>query len=909
MEGDLVIRNLFINFAVIFNNQIPNSMIRTIFCLAVALLFMNTIGEAQPQTNNWYFGNNAAVTFTSGSPVSVTGCAMSTNEGCATISDATGNLLFYTDGMSVYNRNNIQMSNGFGLGGNSSSTQSGVILQKPGSTTIYYIFTSDAMGGTFGLCYSIVDMTLNAGLGDVTIKNFNLLAFTAEKVTCVRHCNGTDVWMIAHGLDDNIYYAYLVSNTGVAAPVVSHVGTTYTNNSGYYEETIGYLKASPDGTRLAAAIWDSIDKVDILDFSNSTGVVSNPITIDYTNIGDPYGVSFSPNGHVLYVACWVSQLLYQYDLSSGNQATIIASQLQLATGTYPFSAIQLGLDGKLYVSRNGNTALDAINNPNIVGVGCNYTANAVTISGTCAGGLPNFVDAINASTTTSFLPSDTTVCVGPVTLNAGAGATTYLWSTGETTQTISVAATGIFSVIVTGFTTCGSNTQYDTVTVTILPAVTVNLGNDTTLCTGQTITLDAGNAGAAFVWSNGATTQTITVSTTSNYSVTVTAGTCSDIDTITVNFVAAPVVTLGADITVCAGIPVTIDAGNAGAAYLWSNGATTRTINPTTNGTYIVLASFGTCIATDTIQVTFTPLPIVNLGPDQSICNGQSVLLNAGNAGATYLWSDGSTTQTISVLNTGQYWVQVMNGTCIGSDTANVIIGSAPNINLGPDIYLCAGMDIALSVSNLGMLYSWSTGSTAQFIRVNASGEYIVKVNNNGCIGTDTVEVKIYPEVFVSLGADTFICPGTQIQIDAGKVFTSYAWSSGGNNHFIVIEQPGTYTVIVTDAHGCTGISSKLVREFCPNDLYIPSAFSPNGDRNNNKFMAYGVGVLGFHLYVFDRWGELIFETQDIAAGWDGTYNGANAPEGTYIYRVDYQLYEYLELIKHTKYGVVHLVR
>src|SRR5207253_1411584 len=144
---------------------------------------------------------------------------------------------------------------------------------------------------------------------------------------------------------------------------------------------------------------------------------------------------------------------------------------------------------------------------------------------------------------------------------------------------------------------------------------------------------------------------------------------CADTDTNVINFVAGPVVALGNDTTLCTGQPITIDAGNAGAAYLWSTGAITQTISPTTSGTYWVRASFGTCVATDTITITFTPLPVVNLGPDQSLCNGASANLDAGNPGDTYLWSTGGVTQTITVSASGTYWVQVANGTCTGTDT------------------------------------------------------------------------------------------------------------------------------------------------------------------------------------------------------------------------------------------------
>ncbi len=885
--------------------QITNTLI-------LILVLISSIVIAQPQTNNWYFGNNAAVNFTSGSPVAVSGSAIMTSEGCSTISDASGNLLFYTDGITVWDRTNTQMPNGFSLGGNSSSTQSGVIVQKPGSTTLYYLFTADAMGGSMGICYSIVDMTLAAGMGDVIAgsKNTPVVSLSAEKITAVRHCNGVDVWIIIHDMDNNTFRAYLLSATGLSATSVnSNVGINYTNVSGYYAESIGYLKASPSGRKLAAAVWDNIDMVQVFDFDNSTGLISNPISIDYSGLGDSYGVSFSPNNNVLYVACWTSNLVDQYDLSSGNQATIIASRYQVASAGGSYGALQLGLDGKLYVTTYSNGFLSAINNPNVLGVGCNFVTNAVSLgTGTCSGGLPNFVDAINAVTTVSYLPSDTTVCSGPVTLNAGPGATSYQWSTGATTQTISVNATGQYIVTVTGVTTCNTNVQYDTVNVHIVPAVSVNLGNDTTLCTGQNLTLDAGNAGSGYSWSNGATTQTINVSVGGTYSVTVTAGTCTDVDTITVTFNVAPVVNLGNDTTLCAGQPITLDAGNAGSIYQWSNGATTQTISPTTTGNYWVIASVGTCTDRDTLTVTFTALPVVNLGPDQLLCGGQSVTLNAG-LGTTYLWSDGSTIQTISVSTTGTYWVIVQNGTCAGTDTINVTTANAPTVNLGPDIRLCYGEVATLNAGNPGFNYFWSNGETTQNVQITSSGLYWVKVSNTGCTGTDSINVIIGKQITVEL-VDTFICPGDQMTITIDRNFKTYSWIPGGQGTYkITIDQPGTYRVSVTDTNNCPGSGSIFIDEFCPTNIYIPTAFSPNGNKMNDVFMAYGEKLVDFHMYVFDRWGELIFESTDISVGWNGNYNGGEAQQGTYVYRVDYKIYDYLELKKYTKYGVVNLIR
>ena len=505
------------------------------------------------------------------------------------------------------------------------------------------------------------------------------------------------------------------------------------------------------------------------------------------------------------------------------------------------------------------------------------------------------------------LGPDTTLCAGATyTLNAGNVGSAFTWSTGATTQTINVNTTGTYWAIAN----TGSCSDTDTVVVTFNPNVTVNLGNDTTLCNGSSLTLNAQNAGAAYLWSTGATTQSINVTTTGNYSVTVTSGVCSDVDTLTATFVAGPVANLGADISVCNGVPVTLDAQNAGANYLWSNGATTQTISPTVSGSYWVVINIGNCISKDTVNVTFNAVPVVNLGPDQSLCSGTSVILNAGNAGATYNWSDGSTTQTIAVNVAGTYWVLVQNGTCVGSDTVIISGNVAPTVNLGPDIKLCYGIDTALNAGNPGYNYFWNTAETTQRINIYSSGIYWVQVSNNGCVGTDTVIVYIGKKLSLYLGVDTFICPGEPLQITAEKGFASYSWTpSGSGSYFIIVDEPGTYICNAVDTNGCPVSSSILVQEFCATDLYIPNSFTPNGNRANDRFMAFGEGIVDYHLYIFNRWGELIFESTDISNGWDGKYDGTEVPQGSYIYRVDYKTYTLIELQAKSKYGIVNLLR
>ena len=179
--------------------------------LFVLLICVLNKGYCQKEYNNWYFGIHAGVSFQSGMPVTLLNGILNTGEGCATISDQQGNLLFYTDGITVYDKLHNVMTNGTSLMGNNTSTQSALIIQKPGCKTEYYVFTV-YYEGNGGLNYSIVDLEKNGGLGEVTVKNILLFDTVAEKLTAVRHNNGIDIWIIGHQYNTNEYLSFLLSN-------------------------------------------------------------------------------------------------------------------------------------------------------------------------------------------------------------------------------------------------------------------------------------------------------------------------------------------------------------------------------------------------------------------------------------------------------------------------------------------------------------------------------------------------------------------------------------------------------------------------------------------------------------------------------------------------------------------------
>lgn len=366
-----------------------------ILLLFLSLFAIHFCSYSQGKANWWFFGDSAGVSFTSGSPAAVTTGAMYAWEGNATISDNAGNLLFYTNGVKVWNKNHIQMPNGFGLLGNTSTTQT-IIVPRPGSSTIYYVFTADAQTGPNGLRYSVVDMLLNGGLGNVTIKNTLLVTPTTEKITAVLHCNRKDIWVIAHDWNSNQFRAYLVTAAGVsAAPVLSSVGTVHTGSN---TVTLGYLKGSPDGSRIACAVNDYF--FELFDFNNSTGFLSNPIkftgpffTTANWNYSFCYGVEFSPDGTKLYLSHGLPQSrIVQINLCAGDNAAIIASGIDIGTSTDNLAALQLGPDNKIYVARFQAPWLGVINNPNATGLACNYVNNGVPLAGkTSLLGLPNFI--------------------------------------------------------------------------------------------------------------------------------------------------------------------------------------------------------------------------------------------------------------------------------------------------------------------------------------------------------------------------------------------------------------------------------------------------------------------------------------------------------------------------------------
>ena len=397
------------------------------------------IQQATAQQNNiWYFGEKAGISFNTGTgatiPIAITNGAMTALEGCASICDANGALLFYTNGETVYNRNHKVMANGTGLKGNVSSAQSSLIVPQPGNDSIYFVFTGDSFEKKFvnGYNYSVVNMNRNNGDGEVTVKNVLLYAPGSERLTAARHANGSDVWVITNDNSSNVFRAWLVSCSGVLPdPVVSTSGVILNQYDAFNS---GSMKVSPDGKLLYQTHFPDIENTELqtflqlFDFDNLTGVISNARTIDVAG-SSYYAAEFSPDSKLLYGAKAKVAELDQFEATLGSGAAITASRTAIpaAIGIY---AVQTGPDKKIYLNR-GVTSLSVISNPNAKGVACNFEKDKIDLAGRKGNlGLPSVINDLYFNFHSDFTYQVLDSCEGRIqfqgTTNLG-GDIDWLW--------------------------------------------------------------------------------------------------------------------------------------------------------------------------------------------------------------------------------------------------------------------------------------------------------------------------------------------------------------------------------------------------------------------------------------------------------------------------------------------------
>lgn len=465
-------------------------LMKKIIIYVLFLLPVFAHSQTQKQGNVWHFGMNCGLDFSNGVPVNISGgqtgedvSVGDVQEGTSCISDSAGNLLFYTGGETVWNRNHQPMPNGTGLYGGTSSTQNSIIIPLPQNDSLFYVFTADEFQGynehppQKGYRYNIINGCMDSGLGDIIpeAKNILLADSSTEKLAACEDANGTGYWILGVKMFSNEYHAWHLTAAGITENVITNIGTihgwNYINSSWQIPSAQGQMKISPQGNKVAVAISNIEPGIlGLFDFDNNTGILSNPCHIvfdnDTTSGKRIYGVEFSPDGNKLYAAVsgsFIHKRLYQYDITISDCNAIEASRqtiYQNSTNTI-LRGMQLAPNGKIYMVCGSYYNLGCINSPNQTGLAANFDSAAVSLPEYNGYSLPSFISGYkyqnNICTcrlkvqveSTNFGCAGACNGVAYVEANSGQPPYTYLWSNSATSQTITQLCAGMYSVTVT----------------------------------------------------------------------------------------------------------------------------------------------------------------------------------------------------------------------------------------------------------------------------------------------------------------------------------------------------------------------------------------------------------------------------------------------------------------------------
>ena len=385
-------------------------------------------------------------------------------------------------------------------------------------------------------------------------------------------------------------------------------------------------------------------------------------------------------------------------------------------------------------------------------------------------------------------------------------ADTYLWQDGSSSANFSGNTAGVYWLEAAN----GNCAVRDSVIINQVPYPTVNLGPDTSLCEGQTLTLNANVDLGTFNWQDGSSGNTFLVENAGDYWLSADNQGCVTTDTITVLFTPVPVPDLGADQSLCEGMPFSLDANFTADDYEWQDGSTNNSFTGNAPGIYWVELTLGACAASDSVTIEYLDYPTVNLGPDTSLCEGQTLTLNANVDLGTFNWQDGSSGNTFLVENAGDYWLSADNQGCVTTDTITVLFTPVPVPDLGADQSLCEGMPFSLDANFTADDYEWQDGSTNNSFTGNAPGIYWVELTLGACAASDSVTIEYLDYPTVNLGPDTSLCEGQTLTLNANVGLGTFNWQDGSSGNTFLVENAGEYW-LTADNQGCTTADTILV--------------------------------------------------------------------------------------------------
>ena len=907
--------------------------------LLFIFLFLTIPSFGQKEAAIWYFGNNAGLDFNSGSPVALTNGKLATKEGCTSISDKNGNLLFYTDGRVVYNKNHQIMPNGSGLLGHNSSTQSAIIVPKPNNPYIYYIFTvdqplpvnaddnplNDMDPPNNGLNYSQVDLRLNNDLGDIvmTEKNIPLITYNpndseevkykcSEKITAVQHGDGVSFWVITHFI--NNFYAFKISTQGVNKNPVKTTTTLTIPISGYIANAIGYLKASPNGKKVVIANNASrrtnengpkgnpirnTGNVLLYDFDSSTGKTSNEITL--LSNSNPYGVEFSSKTKKLYVTAnqfnadgetILESSLIQFNLKSTN---IISTKTIINTSSLIAGALQLAIDEKIYragyvTSDNLRNKLSVINNPELDGTSCNYMPNVINLkTGSVEQGLPPFITSLFL-----YAFSYEFNCLGDAThfySNSVEKIDSVVWDFGDGFTSTDFDAyhtykkAGDYKVTLIK-TVNGENREPLEKTITIYDAPKIL---STTYKLTQCDTQDSAPTDGLALFNLALANEPICLGE-KDFEVYYYHST-TDAEN---------------DLTNTQSIPVN-----------YRNSVPDELIYAKVTQPNSSCYSIGTVILHANKNISLLPEAIhaCDLGEGKASFDLEQkkdlikTELNLPSDVRLFFYSK----EEDAAMGTNELkepfvsesktvFIRAENAEgCYGTGNFEIIVESSPKINILENIILCEGLTNPAIQLNAGIsaptrtsdfTYLWSTGETTPTISINKEGEYNVTVKNKSgctttrkCIVTLSYLAKINNIIVHDLQQTNQVI----IELDNPSDYNyMIQYENGTETSFqtstLFENVPGGFhELIVQNNNGC-GQTKKAFAV-----LNAPKFFTPNGDGYNDYWNLKGINSSIYEnaiIYIFDRYGKLLKQLSPSSLGWDGTFLKEPLPAADYWFTI-----------------------
>ena len=483
------------------------------------------------------------------------------------------------------------------------------------------------------------------------------------------------------------------------------------------------------------------------------------------------------------------------------------------------------------------------------------------------------------------LGNDTSICHHTsFLLDAGSTGSNYAWNTGNSGSMQEVNTAGVYQVSVSNV--CGIVT--DSVNVTTIPRISFELGNDTTICKGDTLLLDASTNGIVnYTWNNGSSASALNAHTAGTYAVSVSNHCEIKNDQIEVQVLDLPDLSSYVDTFFCKESSINLAPPQGVDNYTWSVQGSPNQLEINEPGIYSISASNFCGESSTNFSVVELNAPDVQLGSDTVLCNAEFIEVDLTMPFTTILWSDGDTSSYRILDSAGVFGVSLFNYCGGSSDNIRIQYDSLPKVSLPESVDLCEGDRINLSanIENVRTII-WNNGiENNNTITITEPGVYTAEVAN--FCGMDQASTTVFsrPLPNLNLKSDTALCPGDFLQVDLSFLEGTIEWSNGNTGKIGLLQSPGQYFVNFTDDFGCDATDFINIESECPAKLFMPNAFTPNSDGLNDVFKPGGEWVSNFSLEIFNRWGELIHQSN----GFDNGWSGENNPEGVYVWRIQYE--------------------